>query len=66
MDRLSFLRSAIEGNRDAAVVGPANYTALEFTDCSVKGNKSDRLPEPKPFAAGPLRAEFQFPRQVRP
>ena len=48
VDRLTFLRSAITGNRLAAVTGPGEYTALQFIQCKVEGNGSNQLPEGKP------------------
>ncbi|MBM3500163.1 MAG: PKD domain-containing protein, partial [Armatimonadetes bacterium] len=50
VDRLSFRRCKIEDNQGAAVVGPGEYTALEWTDCTVEGNASNDLPAAKPFA----------------
>ena len=49
VDALDFFRSAITGNRLAAVSGPSQYTALVFRDCKVEGNQDNRLPPAKPF-----------------
>jgi hypothetical protein len=61
VDRLGFLRCRIEGNAGAAVVGPGDYTALEWTDCIVEGNGTNDLPPAKPFADSPPAAAFEAP-----
>ena len=65
VDSLDFLRATISGNGQAAVAGPSQYTALEFTDCKVAGNKDDRLPAAKPFASPPPVADFHLPESIR-
>ena len=45
--------------------GPAQYTALEFRDCKVEGNKDDRLPAAKPFSGPPPVADFRVPEPIR-
>ncbi len=65
VDRLSFLRSAITGNAQAAVTRPDRYTALEFKDCTVRDNGNNRLPESKAFPHAPPAADFRFPEIVR-
>jgi hypothetical protein len=53
IDALSFIRCRIADNDGSAVVGPGEYTALEWTDCTVEGNASDALPPEKPFDSQP-------------
>ena len=65
IDRLSFVRCAIKDNRGPAIRGPGDYTALEWTDCTVTGNGSDALPAAKPFAHPPPAAAFDAPDTVR-
>jgi hypothetical protein len=65
VDALDFLRSAITGNGLAAVRGPSQYTALEFTGCKVERNKSDRLPTAKPFTNLSPLADFRLPESIR-
>jgi hypothetical protein len=65
VDALDFLRSAIMGNKQAAVAGPWPYTALEFRGCTVDGNRDDRLPAAKPFAGPPPAADFRLPEPIR-
>lgn len=65
VDGLTFLRCAIKGNGLAAVTGPSAYTALEFRDCQVEGNGSDRLPEAKAFPGAAPVADFRVPAAVR-
>ena len=65
VDCLSFVRCAIRGNKEAAVTGPGEYTALEWADCVVEGNASNDLPEPKPFPHPPPVAAFDCPAEVR-
>ena len=65
VDALHFLRCTITGNKGAAVSGPSDYTALEFTDCAVSGNGDDALPEHKPFSTPPPAASFTSPRKAR-
>jgi len=64
VDFLSFVRCAIEDNKRGAVVGPADYTALEWVDCSVKGNGKNDLPTAKPFPGPPPAASFEAPDEV--
>jgi hypothetical protein len=65
VDRLSFLRCRIEGNKAAAVVGPGDYTALEWTDCTVEGNASNALTPAKPFADPAPVAAFEAPKEAK-
>lgn len=65
VDSLDFLGSAITDNRQAAVSGPSQYTALEFSDCKVEGNNSDQLPAAKPFSSLPPVADFRLPEPIR-
>lgn len=65
VDFLDFLRAAITGNGQAAVAGPSQYTALEFTGCRVEGNKDDRLPAARPFPGPPPVADFRLPAPIR-
>ena len=55
----------ITGNGQAAVTGPSQYTALEFSGCKVEGNKDDRLPAAKPFSSPPPVADFRLSEPVR-
>ncbi len=64
VDSLDFLRSTITGNGQAAVSGPSPYTALEFRDCKVAGNKDDRLPAAKTFSGPPPVADFRVPESI--
>ncbi|MBT3375503.1 MAG: PKD domain-containing protein [Lentisphaerae bacterium] len=61
VDLLSFVRCKITGNAGAAVTRPAHYTALQFPDCEVADNGSDRLPETRPFGAAAPTADFAVP-----
>lgn len=61
IDRLEFMSCRIVNNRLAAVTRPAEYSALEFRDCTVQGNQKDQLPEAKAFAGPPPVADFQVP-----
>jgi PKD domain/Pectate lyase superfamily protein len=65
VDEISLVRCAISGNQQVAVTGPSQYTALDFVDCQVQGNKSDQLPAVKPFAGPPPVADFRVPELVR-
>jgi len=65
IDALTFLRCKITGNGMAAVIGPIQYTGLEFIGCTVRGNKSDRLPDPKPFGGPAPMADFVVPGGIR-
>lgn len=65
VDALTFLRCKITGNGMAAVTGPNQYTALEFADCTVEGNKGDRLPDAKPFGKAAPKADFAAPPEIR-
>ncbi|MHB1035725.1 MAG: right-handed parallel beta-helix repeat-containing protein [Pirellulales bacterium] len=65
VDCLDFLRSAITGNAQAAVVGPGKYTALEFNECKVERNKSDQLPAAKPFLGLAPVVDFRSPESIR-
>lgn len=65
IDGLTFLRCKIENNKGAATTNLAGYTALEWLDCSVKGNAADTLPPTKPYPAPPPEAEISGPDQAR-
>ena len=65
IDALTFLRCKITGNGMPAVIGPAQYTGLEFVGCTVRGNKSDRLPDAKPFRGPAPTADFVVPGEIR-
>jgi hypothetical protein len=65
VDALDFFRSAITGNRLAAVSGPSQYTALVFRDCKVEGNQDNRLPPAKPFRNSPPLADFLVSGPIR-
>lgn len=65
VDAISFLRSAITDNGQAAVVGWSKAMVLEFCDCSVQGNQGDRLPEAKAFSSTAPQAEIRGPTTVR-
>ena len=56
-DFLSFIKCAIVDNKGAAVSGPGDYTAMEWTDCAVKGNGSDAIPPAKPFPTSAPKAD---------
>ena len=64
IDFLSFVRCKIEGNKGAAVSGPRDYSALEWVDCSVKGNASDDLPPGAGFPHARPIAAFDVPGRV--
>ena len=64
VDRLTFLRCAITNNALTAVTRPSQYAALEFRDCMVDGNRSNQLPDAKPFQAAAPVAEFRFPATI--
>jgi len=61
VDFLSFVRCTITGNKGPAVVGPPEYTALEWKDCIVQGNAKNDLPPAKPFPQPPPTAAFDAP-----
>jgi hypothetical protein len=65
LNALDFLRSAITGNGQAALVGPTGNMALEFRDGKVEGNRDDRLPTTKPFSSPPPVADFRQPETIR-
>jgi hypothetical protein len=65
VDNLDFIGCTIKGNGGAAVEGPANYTALAWTDCQVSGNRSDTLPAAKAFAAAPPTVSFTASPKAR-
>ncbi len=71
VDRLDFLRSTITGNKGAGIVGPGeyhpgpagprDYSRLEWTDCRVEHNGSNKTPPVKPFASPLPTAAFDVP-----
>ncbi|MBM3474319.1 MAG: PKD domain-containing protein [Armatimonadetes bacterium] len=65
VDRLSFLRCRIEGNKGAAVVGPGDYTALEWIDCTVEGNANNTLTPAKPLTDPAPVAALEGPKTVK-
>ena len=65
VDGLSFVRCTVEANKGAALVGLRDYTALEWVDCVVEGNRTDELRPAKPFPHPPPVASFDAPRRVR-
>jgi len=64
VDFLSFIRCVIRGNKDAAVVGPGEYSALDWADCTVEGNARDELPPAKAFPEPSPVADFEVPAEV--
>ena len=52
-------RCEMIGNGLDAVTRPAAYSALEFSDCQVRGNQRDQLPDAKPFSSAAPVAESQ-------
>jgi hypothetical protein len=58
VDFLSFVRCKIQGNRGAAVTGPASYTALEWNQCLVAGNGANDLPPARAFPSRPANARI--------
>ena len=65
VDAIRLTRCAITDNKQAAVVGPSQYQALEFAGCQVSGNQDDRLPQTRPFPGPPPVADFQLPDVIR-
>ncbi|NOZ20497.1 MAG: PKD domain-containing protein [Planctomycetes bacterium] len=65
VDQLSFVRCTIRNNKYAAVVGPRDYTALEWVDCTVEGNGKNDLPPAKPFPNPPPTASFDAPAEAQ-
>jgi len=65
VDQLTFIRCVIKGNKGPAVVGPGDYSALEWVDCVVAGNGSNALPAGKPFGHAAPVAAFDAPKLVR-
>lgn len=65
VDRLSFLRCRIEENGGPAVVGPGEYSSLEWTDCAARGNGSNDLPAPRPFSEPVPVVTFEGPARAR-
>jgi hypothetical protein len=61
VDFLSLLRCTITGNQAGAVVGPGDYTALEWTDCTVADNGRNGLTPAMPFAEPAPVASFEAP-----
>ncbi len=66
VDFISLVRCNIKNNGMAAVVGPADCTALEFVDCAILGNRSNTREESKPFPAPAPKADFVVPDVIRP
>ncbi|MCR4414104.1 MAG: right-handed parallel beta-helix repeat-containing protein [Thermoguttaceae bacterium] len=64
VDHLSFLRCAVKNNKDAAATDIHDYTALEWTNCAVEGNGSNKLPPAKPFPQPPPVASFDAPAKA--
>ncbi len=65
VDQLSFVRCTIKDNKGPAVVGPGDYSALEWVDCIASGNGSNVLPAAKPFAHTAPVAKFDARTIVR-
>jgi len=65
VDFLSFLGCVITGNKSAAVADLRDYTALEWQDCVVRDNGSDKPPPEKPFPTPPPPATIAGPTQAR-
>ena len=65
VDFLSFVRCIIRNNKGAAVVGPGECNALEWTDCLVEGNGNNTLPQSKPFRRPAPTASFDAPAAAR-
>jgi hypothetical protein len=70
VDIIRFLRCTIADNAGSAVSAPADYTGLEFTDCTVRGNgpaggAGDTLPPAKPLPGAAPTAEFRVPATIR-
>ncbi|MBI2298662.1 MAG: right-handed parallel beta-helix repeat-containing protein [Armatimonadetes bacterium] len=61
IDQLDFRRCRIRNNQGAAVVGPGDATAHEWTDCTVEGNARNELPAAKPFAHAAPTAAWDGP-----
>jgi len=65
VDALSFIRCTIAGNKGGAVVGPDDYTALEWIDCTVEANGNNDLTPAKPFPEPAPTASFNAPDAVQ-
>ncbi len=65
VDRLRFVRCVIKDNKGPAVRGPADYSALEWTDCAVEANCSDTLPPDIPFPSPTPSVAFDAPATTR-
>ncbi|MBN1346725.1 MAG: right-handed parallel beta-helix repeat-containing protein [Phycisphaerae bacterium] len=65
IDALSFLRCAIKDNKGPAVLGPSDYTALEWVDCTATGSGGNTLPPARPFKSPPPVASFEAPDKAR-
>jgi hypothetical protein len=65
IDALTFLRCKMTGNGMAAVLGPTKCASLEFRDCTVRGNNSDRIPDAKPFGGPVPKTDLVLPGQIR-
>ncbi len=65
VDFLEFLRCRIEGNKGPAVADLRDYTALEWTGCTVAGNGNNALPAAKPFPRPAPTAAFEAPAKAR-
>lgn len=65
IDGLTFLRCTIQHNKGTAATNLGGYSALEWLDCSVKGNAADTLPPAKPSPARPPKANVEGPHRVR-
>lgn len=65
VDVLDFIGCEITDNGQAAVTRPAAYTALDFTDCNVRGNQRDQLPEVRPFPTAAPVADFRVPALIQ-
>jgi PKD domain/Right handed beta helix region len=65
IDGLSFVKCAIAGNRGGAMSGPGDYTALDWSGCTVSGNGSDAVPPAKPFRHPAPTVSFEAPATAR-
>lgn len=65
VDFIHLIRCDILGNRASAVRPPSRYTALEFTDCTVRGDADSRQPTAKPLPGTPPTADFRHPAALR-
>ncbi|HEY3319730.1 MAG TPA: PKD domain-containing protein [Planctomycetota bacterium] len=65
LDGFTFQKCMIRQNKREAMVGLKDYSALEWIDCKIEGNKSDEVRPAKPFPHAAPVAAFDAPAKAR-